>query len=130
MFRLNKSSSGVSKNHKLITICLCTFGIPYGSQCVLGFAYNVIPMYCCIYVYIVGNVCASWGRCSRGPGYVRRGFSVSSLFSFRWMGLGSEDGENESRNVSEYYSNKVTWCMKDSALSLGLTLIILMWRIG
>ena len=28
IFRLNKSSSGVSKNHKLITICLCTFGIP------------------------------------------------------------------------------------------------------
>jgi hypothetical protein len=48
-------------------------------------------MYYCIYVYeyIGGDVCAaSWGRCSRGPGYVRRGFSVLSLFSFRWMGLG------------------------------------------
>ena len=38
---------------------------PDGSQCVLGFAYNVIPTYYCIYVYIGGDVCAvSWGRCS------------------------------------------------------------------
>ena len=45
--------------------------------------------YYCIYVYIGGDMCAaSWGRCSRGPGYVHRGFSVFSLFSFRWMGLG------------------------------------------
>ena len=74
---------------KLITICLCTFWIPDGSQRVLGLAYNVIPMYCCIYVYIGGDVCAaSWGRCSCGPGYVRRGFFIFSLFSFGCMGLG------------------------------------------
>ena len=37
-------------------------------------------------MYTGGDVCAaSWGRCSRGPGYVRRGFPVFSLFSFRWM---------------------------------------------
>ena len=53
---------------KLITISLCTFGIPDGSKCVLGFAYYVIPTYYCICVYIGGDVCAaSWGRCSLGP---------------------------------------------------------------
>ena len=46
-------------------------------------------MYYFIYVYVGGDVCAaSWGRRARGPGYVRRGFPVFSLFSFRWMGLG------------------------------------------
>jgi len=49
---------------KLITIRLCTFGIPDGSQCVLGFAYYVITTYCCIYVYTGGEVCAvSWDFC-------------------------------------------------------------------
>ena len=44
----------------------------------------MIPMYYCIYVYIGCDVCAaSWGRCSRGPGYVRRGFSVFSSFAKR-----------------------------------------------
>jgi len=44
----------------------------------LGLPYKVIPMYYCIYVYTGGEVCAaSWGRCSRGPGYVRRGFPSS-----------------------------------------------------
>ena len=34
-------------------------------------------------------MCAAvWGRCSRGPGYVRRGFPSSCFFSSRWMGLG------------------------------------------
>ena len=28
------------------------------------------------------------GRCSRGPGCVRRGFPSSRFFSSRWMGLG------------------------------------------
>ena len=37
---------------KLITICLCTLGIPDGSQCVLGLAYNATPTYHCIYMYI------------------------------------------------------------------------------
>jgi len=45
MFRLKKSSSDYLRTKKLIAICLCTFGIPDGSQCVLGFAYNVIPTY-------------------------------------------------------------------------------------
>ena len=32
-------------------------------------------------MYTGGDVCAaSWGRCSCGPGYVRRGFSPSSCF--------------------------------------------------
>jgi hypothetical protein len=31
-----------------------------------------------------------------------------------------EDGDSEQRNASEYSSNIVTWCMKDSALSAGL----------
>ena len=65
--------------------------IPDCLQCVLVFAYNVIPMYYCIYVYIWGDVCAaSWGRYSLGPGYVRRGFSIFSLFIFWWMGLGGD----------------------------------------
>jgi len=39
--------------------------MPDGSQCVLGFTYNVIPAYCCIYVYTGGDVCdICWGRCS------------------------------------------------------------------
>ena len=32
-----------------------------------------------------------------------------------------EDGDNEHQNASQYQSNSVTWCMKDSALSVGLT---------
>ena len=32
-----------------------------------------------------------------------------------------EYGDNEHRNTLEYQSNRVTWCMKDSALSTGLT---------
>jgi hypothetical protein len=32
-----------------------------------------------------------------------------------------EDGDNERQNASEYYSNSMTWCMKDSALSASLT---------
>ena len=49
-------------------------------------SHKVIPMYYCIYVYIGGDVCvASWGRCSRGPGYVRRGFPSSRfLVSGGW----------------------------------------------
>jgi len=31
-----------------------------------------------------------------------------------------EDGANERQNVSEYKSNSVSWCTKDSALSDGL----------
>ena len=31
-----------------------------------------------------------------------------------------EDGDNEHQNASEYQSNSMTWCMKDSALSVGL----------
>jgi len=58
---------------------------------VLGFAYEVIPMYYCIYVYIGGDVCAaSWGRCSRGPGYVRRGFPSSRFLvsgGWAWGGV-------------------------------------------
>jgi len=52
-----------------------------------GFAYKVIPMCYCVYVYIGGDVCAaSWrGRCSRGPGYVHRGFQSSRfLVSGGW----------------------------------------------
>ena len=65
MFRLKKSSSSYLRTINLIKIRLCTFGIPDGSQCVLGFAYNVIPTYYCIYVYTGGDVCAvCWGRCS------------------------------------------------------------------
>ena len=58
----------------------------------LGFAYNVILMYYCIYVYIGDGVCAaSWSHCSRGPGYVRRGFPSSCfLVSGGWgWGVGS-----------------------------------------
>jgi uncharacterized membrane protein len=62
MFRLLSHLQAYLRTVKLITICLCTFGIPDGSQCVSGFAYKVIPMYYCIYVYIWGDVCAaSWG---------------------------------------------------------------------
>jgi ribosomal protein L35AE/L33A len=32
----------------------------------------------------------------------------------------TKDGRNERRNASEYLSNSVTWCMKDSAYSFGL----------
>ena len=50
---------------RLKKVCLCTFGIPDGSQCVLRFAYKVIPIYYCIYVYIVCDECAiAWGLCS------------------------------------------------------------------
>ena len=65
---------------------MCTFGIRDGSQYVLGFAYNVISMYYCIYVYTGGDVCAAaWGRCSRCPGNVRRGFRSSRfLVSGGW----------------------------------------------
>ena len=31
-----------------------------------------------------------------------------------------EDGADESRNASGYWSNGVTWCIKDCALSVGL----------
>jgi len=31
-----------------------------------------------------------------------------------------EDGADERRQAPEYYSNSVTWCMKDGALSVGL----------
>ena len=47
-----KSSSSYLRTIILITICLCIFGTPDGSQCVLGFVYYVINTYCCIYVYI------------------------------------------------------------------------------
>jgi len=84
-FDLTSHLQAYLRTIKLITICLCAFGIPDGSQRVLGFPYNLIPMYYCTYVYIGGDVCAaSWGRYYRGRGYVRRGFSVFSLFSFRW----------------------------------------------
>jgi len=74
-----KSSWGYLRTIKLITICLCIFGIPDGSKCVLGFAYYVITNYCCIYVCTGSDECGvSWGFCSLigGPGYVRRGFFV------------------------------------------------------
>jgi hypothetical protein len=32
-----------------------------------------------------------------------------------------EDGDNERQNASEYWSNSMTWCINDSALSVGLT---------
>jgi fructose-bisphosphate aldolase class 1 len=32
-----------------------------------------------------------------------------------------EDGNNEHQNALDYLSNSVTWCMKDSAVSVGLT---------
>jgi hypothetical protein len=32
-----------------------------------------------------------------------------------------EDGDKERRNASEYLSNSVTWRVKDSALSVGVT---------
>lgn len=31
-----------------------------------------------------------------------------------------EDGDNKRQNVSEYQSNSMTCCMKDSALNVGL----------
>ena len=31
-----------------------------------------------------------------------------------------EDSADKCQNTAEYYSNSVTWCMKDSALSVGL----------
>ena len=72
-----------------MTICLWTFGIPDGSQCVLGFAYNVIPTYCCIYVYIGGEVCAIYCSCCSLIGdlvmYVVV-FFVLLLCSFQWLG--------------------------------------------
>jgi hypothetical protein len=74
MFRLNKSSSGVSKNHKTnyntpvhiwdprwLTMC---FGIRKWRD-------SYVLLY-------LRDVCAaSWGSCSRGHGYVRRGFAVT-----------------------------------------------------
>jgi hypothetical protein len=32
-----------------------------------------------------------------------------------------EDGDKERRNASKYESNSVTWCVKDSALNVGVT---------
>ena len=89
MFRLKKSSSGVSKNHKINYNMPVHIWDPDGSQCLLGFAYNVIPTYYCIYVYIGGGVCAiSWGRCSLGSWLCQSWFFYSSCFSVSggWVG--------------------------------------------
>ena len=52
-FDLTSHLQAYPRTIKLITIRLCTFGIPDGSQCVLGFANDVIPMYFCIYATCV-----------------------------------------------------------------------------
>ena len=82
-----KSSSSYLRTIKLITKRLCTFGIPDGSQRVLGFAYKVIPMYYCIYVYI-GVTCVLFLRAVFlwGPGYVRRGLFSCFTVSGGWGG--------------------------------------------
>ena len=46
---------------------------------------------------------ASWGRCSRGPGYVRRGFP-SSLFLF------SVDGAAGGGSACSFVPVSVYWC--------------------
>ena len=103
-FDLTSHLQAYLRTIKLITICLCTFGIPDGSQSVLGFAYNVIPTCCCIYVYNGGDVCAaSWGRCSCGPGYVRWGFFRLLAFQFSDFPLNNQRlGKSHSPEMTHY----------------------------
>jgi len=99
------------------------------SHNVLGFAYNVILTYCCIYVYIGDDVSAvSWDRCSLfgvlfmlvvvffilfllSFGWIRCAwlmsvvvFSILSLFSFRWMGW--LFGPQETAHTSPQYTRR------------------------